>query len=207
MSSTVETAPALVIPDANRVDHCVLLRNVSWEHYEALLAARGEDAGPRMTYLRGELEIMSPSIDHEAITTMFGRLVEAFAEEAGIDLNGYGSWTLKSQPVERGLEPDECYSIGQERPQAPDLAIEVIWTRRLLDKLEAYRGLGIREVWVWRQGRIEIHVLRGDRYERADRSEVLPALDMNLLARFLTRGDQTKAVREFRQALRAISPR
>jgi hypothetical protein len=40
----------------------------------------------------------------------------------------------------------------------------VIWTHGGLDKLEIYRGLGVREVWFWPEGRIEVHSLRGGRY-------------------------------------------
>ncbi len=45
--------------------------------------------------------------------------------------------------------------LGRE---APDLAIEVIWTSGGIDKLESYRGLGVGEVWFWREGRMEVFV-------------------------------------------------
>lgn len=189
-------------PDPLRVDHRVLLRGVPWEQYEALVATRGENGGVRMTYLRGELEIMSPSREHETIKTLWGRLLEVFAEEHGVSLAGHGSWTLRSHPEERGLEPDECYVIPARAATTPDLALEVVWTSGLLDKLEVYRGLGVREVWVWREGRIEVEILRGDRYERAAGSELLPALDLALLASFLQEPDHTRAARAYREALR-----
>lgn len=193
---------SLTPPDASRVDHRVLLRGVSWEHYEALLALRGERAGNRMTYLRGALEIMSPSLEHETIKTTWARLLEAYAEETGIELVGCGSWTVRSQPDERGLEPDECYTIGVRKVTSPDLALEVIWTSGLLDKMEVYRGLGVREVWVWRDGRIEVNVLRAASYERMQRSELLPGLDLDALASLLSRADQTTVVREYRASIR-----
>ena len=53
-----------------------------------------------------------------------------------------GSWTIRSRPKERGLEPDECYILGDPGARKrPDLAIEVEWTRGLVDKVEVYRGL------------------------------------------------------------------
>jgi Uma2 family endonuclease len=193
-------------PDPSRIDHRVVLRGVSWAQYEALLASRGERAGPRMTYLKGELEIMSPSRDHETVKTLWARLLEAYAEENGLELVGYGSWTVRSEPDERGLEPDECYVLGSRDVEAPDLALEVIWTSGLLDKLEVYRGLGVREVWIWRDGRIEINVLREGAYERARRSGLLPDLDLDALATYIGRRDQTSAVREYRATLRATRP-
>jgi hypothetical protein len=39
----------------------------------------------------------------------------------------------------------------------------------------------------------------------ATRSEVLPAIDLALLARFADRVDQPKALREYRDALRAAT--
>ena len=193
--------------DPSSVDHRVVLHGVSWEQYEAILAIRGDEGGTRLTYLQGELEIMTPSRQHETLKTLFGRLLEAYAEEAGIELNGAGSWTIRSAPKERGLEPDECYVIGDRETEVPDIALEVVWTSGLVDKMEVYRGLGVREVWVWRKGRIDVNLLRGDRYERAARSELLPGLDLELLATFLGRRDQTTAVREFRAVLRGEGPR
>src|SRR5690242_2815198 len=92
------------------IDQRVTLRGMTWKDFEILLAVRGDRAGVRMAYLNGAIELMSPSVNHEGIKTMIGRLVEAYADARGLDLNGYGSWTLKSSLVERGAEPDECYS-------------------------------------------------------------------------------------------------
>ncbi len=90
----------------------------------------------------------------------------------------------------------------RESPRAlPDLALEVIWTSGLLDKMEVYRGLGIREVWLWRDGRIETNVLRDGAYERAAQSELLPGVDHEAIASLLEREDQTTAVREYRRSL------
>ena len=72
------------------------MRGITWSEYETLLAIRGDRAGLRIAYLKGDLEIMSPSIDHDAIKKTMARLLEAYAEERDLELNGYGSWTVKS---------------------------------------------------------------------------------------------------------------
>src|SRR5689334_21080247 len=108
-----------------------MLRGVSWATYRRLAKARGDGQGPKLTYLEGKLELMSPSIDHEAIEKLCARLLEAWAEEREVSLNGYGSWTLESEDAARALEPDECYALGTTRPERPDSALEVLWTRRL----------------------------------------------------------------------------
>jgi len=191
----VSPPPGEVVKTA---DQRVILHGVPWSHYEVLLALRGDAPVPRLTYLGGELELMSPSQDHERIKTLIARLLEVYALAKTLPLNGFGSWTLRNARRERGAEPDECYVLGDARGKdRPDLAIEIVWTSGALDKLAVYAGLGVAEVWFWREGRIEVHLLRGGAYMRAERSALLPDLDLELLARFLTYDDQTRAAREY----------
>jgi Uma2 family endonuclease len=184
-------------------DQRVVMHGVPWSHYEALLALRGEASSPRVAFLDGALELMTPSKDHERNKSYVGCLLEAYALERGIDLSPYGSWTLKSAPRQSGAEPDECYIVGADQGrERPDLAIEVVWTSGGIDKLEVYARLGVPEVWFWKDGRIQVHVLRGGLYESAARSALFPELDVELLASFLDRPTALQAVRAFREALR-----
>lgn len=184
-------------------DQRVFLREVPWPTFEAILAARGDAPVPRLAYLHGVLELMTPSDGHEYAKTNVGRLVEAYADETGIDLWGYGSWTLKNPARERGAEPDECYCLGAPHTRdVPDLAIEVAWTRGGLDKLEIYRGLGVAEVWRWEKGKIAVFVLRGEAYEGVERSVAFPGLDLDLVARLATHENPSQAVRELRAHVR-----
>jgi hypothetical protein len=75
-------------------EHRVILHNTSWATYERLIKERGENRAPRFAYDRGELEIMSPSTEHESIAYYIGLLVAVFADEAGVDLYGAGSTTF-----------------------------------------------------------------------------------------------------------------
>jgi Uma2 family endonuclease len=182
-------------------DQRVVTYQVPWAHYEAQLALRGEAPVPRMAYLEGALEITTPSKDHERIKSYIGRLVETYALERGIDLSPYGAWTLKSAPKASGLEPDECYIVGDQSKEIPDLAIEVAWTSGGIDKLEIYRRLGIGEVWIWKGGAIRVHVLQGPGYREGEQSSLLPDLDVVLLCSFLDRPTAMQAMRAFREAL------
>ncbi len=182
-------------------DHVVILSGLTWEDYERLLALRGDHSAPRLTYVEGVLEIMSPSKDHERIKSFIGRLVEAYCLERGVRFSPFGSWTLKDKAAERGAEPDECYVLGAEPLDRPQLAIEVIWTSGRIDKLNVYRKLGVREVWVWQKGRIRPYALRGEAYEAIARSELLPDLDVDFLLTFLDRPTAYDAIREHREAL------
>ncbi len=155
-----------------------------------------------MAYLEGEVELMSPSGGHEVTKTSLARLLEAYAEELNIEIQGIGSWTLKRKRKKRAVEPDECYVVGESRMRTPDLAIEVEWTRGGLDKLDIYRKIGVREVWIWRKGTIEVHWLRGGKYFRIEKSRVLRRVDLRLVEELLLIESQTQAVRELRKRLR-----
>jgi Uma2 family endonuclease len=190
-----------IVPDA--ADQRIVLHRIPWAHYEAQVAVRGEARVPRVFYLEGAMELMSPSEDHEKLRFYLGRLLEVYALENGIDFSGYGSWTLKSGPNEAGAEPDECYIVGPDpKKSVPDLAIEVVWTSGGLDKLEIYRRLGVREVWFWIDGVIEVHVLGAQGYAHAQRSALFPGLDLDLLVSFLDQPIASRAIRAYRDALR-----
>lgn len=182
-------------------DHIVRLHGVTWDDYQRLLAMRGEGSAPRIAYLEGEVEIMSPSRAHEAIKSLIGRLIETYCLERDIPFSTLGSWTLQSADRTRGAEPDECYVFGAGDAERPHLAIEVVWTSGRIDKLEIYRRLGVAEVWYWRRGRIQPYRLRGERYVSLDASEALPGLDLDLLTRFLERPTTSEAIRAYREAL------
>lgn len=182
----------------------MILEGITPSEYEVMLAVRGDRAGARFYYLEGALEIVSPSQFHEQIKKTLARLFEAYLDEHRIKAEGLGSMTMRSAPKRRGAEPDECYRLSESRSGFPDIAIEVNWTSGGLDKLEIYLGLQVREVWIWEDGTFEPHVLRGDRYERAARSELLPDLDLGELARFADQHEsQSEAVWAYRDMLRA----
>ena len=184
-------------------DQRLVTYHVPWSHYEAQLALRGEAPVPRMAYLEGALELMSPSKDHERVKSYIGRLIEAYALERGIDLSPYGGWTLKSAPKEAGAEPDECYLVGPDQQrETPDLAIEVVWTSGGLDKLEIYRRLAVGEVWIWKDGRIAVHVLGPNGYEQLNRSRLFPDHDPSLLCSLMDRPTALQAIRALRDHLR-----
>jgi Uma2 family endonuclease len=199
----VAVAPLAFLQEAASpadVDERAVLHDVTWDRYEALLSFLGDDfPGVRVTYLEGALELLSPSRSHEAIKTMFARLVEAHALTARLDLNGHGSTTFRKRAKRRGAEPDECYSLGP-LGKVPDIVFEVIWTSGGLDKLDVYAGLGVPEVWVWELGALTVHALGARGYRKVKRSRILPALDPVDLGRYLERTDQTKAVRDFLDA-------
>ncbi|MEO7033934.1 MAG: Uma2 family endonuclease [Polyangiaceae bacterium] len=193
--------------DTPREDRIVVLRGMSWSDYQRLLEVRGEASVPRLAYLEGDLEIMTPSLPHESIKSRIGCLVEVWCLEKGVEFSGYGSWTLQNKEKERGLEPDECYVFSAiAEPLRPDLAIEVVWTSGGVRKLDIYKQLGVQEVWFWRKNRISVHLLRDGEYVEAPASQVLLGIDLTQLLSFLERPTTSQAMREYRAALNAPQP-
>lgn len=199
MSAVDPSRPGEVVGTA---DGRVVMHGISWDGYEAQLALLGDAPVPRVAYLDGAMELMSPSRDHARIKSYIGRLVEAFALERGLELSPYGSWTLEAAPKAAGLEPDECYIVGaDQRADIPDLAIEVAWTSGGIDKLEAYRRLGVREVWIWRDDALTVHVLEGDAYVVRDDSAAIEGLQPAWLLTFLHEPTVLAAIRALRAQL------
>lgn len=198
MSTALILAPSQV----EDPDQRVILDGIDWWQFEAFLAIRGDRAGVRVTYLEGQLEIMSPSQNHEMLKTMIARLLEAYADEKGLIFEGYGSLTMRNAPKMRGIEPDECYAVGAAK-DSPDMAVEVVWTHGGIDKLDVYRGLGVKEVWIWKKQELNAYELRGGVYIEISQSAVIPGLAPSFIREFLDCDTQTEAVRKMRAALRA----
>ena len=184
-----------------------LLHRVPWGTYVALRDALDDQSGLKMTYLHGRLELMSPSTLHEDAKKIIARLIELWSMERDVDLRGFGGATFRREAKERGLEPDECYKLGKlEDDGVPDIAIEVVVTAGLVDKMAVYAGLGVSEVWQWTPGAQSIVVQRlvGDRYELRTASEILPDLDIAQLSSFIRPGEsQLQLAKAYQAALRA----
>jgi Uma2 family endonuclease len=198
----------------------VVLSNISWATYEAILAD-SDSCGKRFVYDRGTLEIMSPSAEHEWYHRLLGRLVEAFTLERDIPIHSTGATTLKAQLKDRGLEPDQSYYITNEllvrgrddlnlaQDPPPDLAIEVEISRSAVDKLVIYSDLGVLEVWFYDGESLRMCLLQSDgTYVTKARSSLLPQLTTEILEGFLSRrheSDETTWVRSFHEWVRSLA--
>ena len=196
-----------------------LLRGVSWETYEALLRDfEASGSKIRMTFDHGDLEFMTVSFPHESWKKLLGRLVEAMTEELNMPIRSGGSLTCRDQLAERGFEPDQCYWVTHEPlirgkftfdlnvDPAPDLAIEIEYSRSVLDRLSIYGSLGVTEVWRYDGTSIRVvHPRRDGSYTEQDHSDVFPFLPISELERFLALADEqdeTSWLRSFRRWVR-----
>jgi Uma2 family endonuclease len=185
------------------------ISGVSWDIYEALLTKLEQNSHYHVNYLDGILEIVSPSFRHEKLKKRLATLIEFYLLKKRIQHTPMGSPTLKNRFKKAGAEPDECYSIGEEK-DIPDLVVEVIITSGSIDKLKTYRRLGVAEVWFWENNRLTIYHLREENiaeflesnsYEQITLSEFLPELNISLLEQCCLISDQIQAVDEFERGI------
>jgi Uma2 family endonuclease len=177
-----------------------MISSVSWEQYEAVLADLGESPVYHVTFLDGTLEIIASSRHHEVRAENIGRLLEAYLEETRTRFWGLGSTTFLRAERRGGTEPDKSYCLGTEK-DIPDLAIEVVVTSGGVDKLEVCRRLGVTEVWFFQDNGFTVYRLRSEAYERLSASELLPDLDLTVLATYATQPEPLEALIAYRRSI------
>jgi Uma2 family endonuclease len=188
--------PAILSPPEQRV----VLRDVSWETYERLLAELADSSSPRLTFDHGDLEIMSPHAEHERYNVKLADFIGVLAEEMDIDVEALGATTFGRQELDRGFEPDSCFYVqhagrmrGKERidltiDPPPDLLIEIEFTRPAINKLAVFAAFGVPELWLYNGDRLAILRLSRGRYEAAEKSVVFSGISAPALTELLQEG-------------------
>jgi len=172
---------------------------LSWEQYETLLDSLGERR-LRHTFAQGSLEVVTPSYGHESSKTLLGDFVAVLCRITHTPRKSAGSTTMKKRAWKRGLEPDECFYIGQrsvaamrgrdefdaDRDPPPDLVIEIDVTASSDNRIEMYRRMGVAEVWRDKSEIITFLGLTKDgRYRQIKRSRQFPFLTSDKLTQFV----------------------
>jgi Uma2 family endonuclease len=194
----------------------LILRDVSWPRFEAILQALGDDRNTRIAYCDEVLEIMAPLPEHEINKESLSDLVKILLEELGIDYIALGSTTLKKLQKQSGVEPDSCFyiqnctvmqgklNIDLNNDPPPDLAIEIDLTSKT--KLDAYSALAIPEVWRYEKSQLTIYQFANGEYRSDAASQILPSwMSPNQLITFAQRiqtGSRLAALRAFRSFIR-----
>ncbi len=198
-------------------DSELVLHGQSWEDYESVLEAVGEAAGLRIAFDGETLQIMTTSTSHEKYVRLLERLIGALSMRLGIDVESYGSSTIKLSEVMKGLEPDACYyvqnveAIGGRSEidfsvdPMPDIAVEIDIHNVSLQKLAIYSSLGFPEVWRYHRDKFEFYRLEEGEYTRIEKSDALPILTPDTLTSYLNRGrseKQTQILKDFENWLK-----
>ena len=136
----------------------VALDNISWQNYEQILNALGENRAARVHYYQGILEIMTPLEAHESSSENIGILIHILTEELNLNIKSLASTTLKIPDKNTGAEPDKCYykkkepavrgktvNLNQDPP--PDLVLEVDITNTDINKKQLYQDIQVPKFW------------------------------------------------------------
>jgi Uma2 family endonuclease len=195
------------------------LSNVDWRVYTRLVRAFEGKPGVRLAFDRGELEIMSPRLEHDDDGRLLGVMVFVLTEELGMPLKHGGSTTLRRRLKQRGIEADECFWIANAHRMAgrrrldlrtdppPDLAIEVDVTSSSLNRMSIYAALGVPEVWRLDGNTMSFYILEANgAYASTAASLSFPLVTPPDLPPFLDQarqaGDENAVVRQFRAWIR-----
>jgi Uma2 family endonuclease len=177
-----------------------LLHGVPRQSYQRLLDALPEHY-LRHTYDGWTLEMMTPTIDHEWVKGLLGRMLGAMSLALDIPVQSTGSVTLSGG--DRGLQPDESYYIGRRVPvrgaeacgpganPPPDLAIEVDVTNTSVPRLPIYAQIGVPEIWRYQEGQVRFYRLSAGQYEPIERSVAFPFVSPADMTRFLEQRHET----------------
>ena len=192
-----------MVATSSLAEQRTVLRNISWETFEALLRETGEDRGSRFAYDCGTLEIMTPLYEHENPKIQFERFIVALAEELEIEIKSAGSTTLKRRIKNRGIEPDNCYYIQNEiavrgrqeldleTDLPPDLAIEIDISSSSVNKLGIYSALGVPELWRYNGRVLKFYKLAEGQYIECKFSRAFPLVSVTEMSRFIEQSKTT----------------
>ena len=94
--------------DLPQPEEKITLYGVTWEQYDTLVSMfMDKFPGLRMTYLEGTLEVVNTSSsEHERLKKIIARLLEMYAVEKRITLNGYGNTTFLISSARRSISAD-----------------------------------------------------------------------------------------------------
>ena len=160
----------------------ITIPNISWLEFESILQELGEKRRTRIAYSNSTLEIMVPLPEHERPKDLISDIVKILLKSAGRRYEPFGSTTFKREGA-AGVEPDACfYILNYQRminrrrllpdDPPPDLAIETDVTSKT--KIDAYKIIGVPEVWVYDSGRLRIYLLQNGEYVESDMSPNFP---------------------------------
>lgn len=176
-----------------------VLWGVGWKDYLAVLDMTG-DRRIRVTYDRGDLELMTISPLHGFSQKAIARLIEILSYELRLEIRSGGTMTFKREDLDRGLEPDESYWFRNEPlirtkmeldlsiDPPPDLVVEVEITRSALNRMGIFAALGVPEVWRFDESTIHVHHLQPDgRYAVRPESLSFPWLPIGQMTAWVLR--------------------
>lgn len=177
----------------------VLLHDISWQEYEQLCDVFSE-RHIFLTYDQGDLEIRTPSAEHDRAGYLFDNILGYVTRYLGILIDGVGSATLRKKLKSRGLEPDRAFYVSHAQAvlgkkqldisidPPPDLAIETDIASSSIPRMPIYAALGVPEIWRYDGQSLHFFKLSGEDYQESTSSLALPLLTPELVSHWLALG-------------------
>lgn len=181
--------------------------------YEYLLAQLGDRATIRLRFRDNNILLMNSLPEHSNQVDILSDLIKALLRHQDRDWHSFTPLTLRLEG-RSGLEPDACFYIdnyqqilGKQRldlniDPPPDLAIEIDVTS--FTRIEDYISLAIPEVWIYKQGELNIYQFENNSYLAADKSNIFPNFPVKVIPQYVNlawEAGSSKALKEFNKLL------
>jgi len=198
----------------------ILIQNVSWQLLENLVAELGESRTTRITYYKGQLEIMTPRWKHEVYHRLLDRCIQIIVEELELDLWLGGATMLQRSHMTVAKEPDSFYYIQNvklmrdkndldlTKDPPPDLVLDVdLSNSSNINQLILYADLDIPEVWRYSMSKLRFYQLNHGAYVECGNSPLFDFLTPQNVQEFLE-NCETKGInyasRQLRQWINSV---
>ncbi|EAZ92686.1 Uma2 family endonuclease [Crocosphaera chwakensis] len=172
----------------------------NWQQFKTIQSIINEQSTAKISYLDGQIDLMTTGEEYERIKTILGFLIELYLCEKDIDYLPVGSATREAEIKGASFQPHESYYLDKTR-ENPDLAIEVIFTSGGINKLEKYKRFEVTEVWFWQNNQLSIYYLHHGEYEQVNNSVLLPELDIDLLIKCVNLPSRPQAKKMFMEGI------
>lgn len=183
-------------PETDVVER-VILRDISWETYERILAEHENITNPRFAYCDGDLEIMVLGYQHERFKAELSELLVEISRILEIDYQDAASTTFRKEKKEKGFEGDGSFyfkyaeairaksEIDLLKDPPPELVIEIDITHGSLPKFPIFADLGIEEVWRFDGEEVKFYHLQNESYAEIGESICLPKVRSEIVTELL----------------------
>ncbi len=197
----------------------IILENISWQTFKAMLAETGSERKNRLAYDNGIVEIMSSHKAHENSNRLIEAFIGVLCEELGLEISRTGSLTLTRDDLEKGGEPDSSYYIQNEflvrdkekinlsEDPPPDLVLEVEYSGSAVNKLSLYASMGIPEFWRYNGSVLRIYRLSGKQYCEGNNSPTFAPVSVKEIPQFIQaarKNGEMATIRAFRTWVKSV---
>jgi Uma2 family endonuclease len=174
----------VISPDTLQLPPGALIRlPANWATYQKLQRQRGEASIPRLKFRPGEVLLMAPLAQHGRDASLIADIIKTLLDCQSQEYDAFTPITM-DLPEVSGIEPDYCFYIqnwpaisGKKRidwasDPPPDLVLEIDVTS--YSNVADYLPYQVPEIWLYKNGGLEIYHLTQNEYCQASGSQHMP---------------------------------